>query len=54
MVIISQHAVNEVLSGKRVVREENTVMRPSSEVMTCGFDRWEETMEHMMLVTNNG
>ena len=29
-------------------------MRLSSEVMTCGFDRWEETMQHMMLVTNNG
>ena len=25
-------------------------MRLSSEVMTCGFDRWEETMQHMMLV----
>ena len=23
-------------------------MRPSSEVMTCGFDRWEETMQHMI------
>ena len=29
-------------------------MRLSSEVMTCGFDRWEETMQHMILVTNNG
>ena len=29
-------------------------MRLSFEVMTCGFDRWEETMQHMMLVTNNG
>ena len=29
-------------------------MRLSSEVMTCKFDRWEETMQHMMLVTNNG
>ena len=29
-------------------------MRLSSEVMTCGFDWWEETMQHMILVTNNG
>ena len=29
-------------------------MRPSSEVMTDGFDRWEETMQHMILVTYNG
>ena len=29
-------------------------MRLSFEVMTCGFDRWEETMQHMMLVTDNG
>ena len=29
-------------------------MRLSSEVMTCGSDRWEETMQHMILVTNNG
>ena len=39
--------------GKRVIREESSVMRLSSEVMTCGFDRWEETMQHMMLITNN-
>jgi len=42
------------LSGKRVIREESSVMRLSSEVMICGFDRWEETIQHMMLVTNNG
>ena len=29
-------------------------MRFSSEAMTCGFDRWEETIRHMMLVTDNG
>ena len=29
-------------------------MRLSSKVMTCGFDWWEEAMQHMILVVNDG
>ena len=29
-------------------------MRLGSQVMTCGFNWWEETMEHMVLVANDG
>ena len=51
IIIISYYAVNEILSGKRViVREESTAKRLSSKVMTCGFDWWEETMQHMIMV----
>ena len=28
-------------------------MRLCSKFMTCGFDWWEETMQHMILVAND-
>ena len=54
IIVIGYHTVNEILSRKRViVRKESTAMRLGSKIMTGGFDWWEKTMEHMVLVAND-